>query len=169
MNRLWIMPLLFAVACSPATSDTGDTDADTDVAGSGTGRLLLRFTIDPDLAVTMDEPPAGHVWGDLFHAEDITNVGPNDGAVAVASFEAEADLTPVGTTQTTTAVLVTSEPLPIGYYRAAGFLDSDANGAEVHDPEAGDPVTFPANNEFEVLEDQDVEATVEFNLLFPRG
>jgi hypothetical protein len=177
MTRLWIASLLVAAACSSSgnTSDDTDVAADTDVAGSGTGRLLLRFTIDPDLADAMAEPPVGHVWGDLYNADDIDNLGPKkddrgNELPSVLSYEAATvDITPDGTTQTSSEVLFTTEPLPVGYYRAAGFLDSDGNGADTTSPEEGDPVTFPANNEFEVLEDQDVEATIEFNLLYPKG
>lgn len=177
MNRLLIASLLLATACTGGTSSKDDTDvaADTDVAGSGTGRLLLRFTIDPDLADVMAEPPVGHVWGDLYNADDIDNLGPKKDESGVEfppvlSYEAASvDITPDGTTQTTSEVLFTTEALPIGYYRAAGFLDSDGNGADTTSPEEGDPVTFPANNEFLVLEDQDVEATIEFNLLYPKG
>lgn len=176
MTRLSIVLLAFAAACSgTASQDDTDVTADTDVAGSGTGRLLLRFTIDPDLADVMAEPPVGNTWGDLYKAEEIDNLGPlkDDEGVefaAVLSFQGTAiDLTPDGTTQTTSAVVFTTEPLPVGYYRAAGFLDSDGNGADTTSPEEGDPVTFPASNEFEVLEDQDVDAIIEFNLLYPKG
>lgn len=177
MPRFSIALLLLTAACSGSADPKDDTDvaADTDVAGSGTGRLLLRFTIDPDLADAMAEPPVGHVWGDLYNADDIDNLGPKkddsgNELPSVSSYEvALADLTPDGATQTTTEVLFTTAALPVGYYRAAGFLDSDGNGAETTSPEEGDPVTFPANNEFEVLEDQDVEAVIEFNLLYPKG
>ena len=35
------------------------------------------------------------------------------------------------------------------------------------DPDNGDPVTFPSDNEFEVLEDADTEVVVTFSLLNP--
>lgn len=173
MRNLALLALsALLLGCSSANDTGSDTDdtTDTDVAGSGMGRLVLRFTIDADLADAMAEPPVGTVHGDLFRAEDINNLGPIGDAEAVGSFRSEAvDITPDGHTDTVSTVSFTSELLLVGFYRAAGFLDSDDNGDETSDPDAGDPVTFPANNEFEVLSDQDVDAVIEFNLLYPTG
>jgi len=159
--------LLLASACAGSSETTDDTDTtDTTPAGSGTGVLAIRFTIDEDWKAAMQEPAVGRFWGELYNSDDVTGIGPNEGAVAyesiyIASVDLTADLGP-------TEVLFTSGPLPIGYATVLGFMDSDGNATdEAANPDSKDPVTLPNENEFEVLEDVTTEVDVFLGFLNP--
>ena len=67
-----------------------------------------------------------------------------------------------------TDALTTVADLPAGWVTILGFVDSDANAQETGgDPDSGDPVTLPPQNEFEVLADTETSVTVYFGLLYP--
>lgn len=171
------------LACAPSAdgdADTADTAADT-AADSGadsgadtdatatTGTLAVRFRIDDDWgdAVLADgESLVGNYWGDFYRSDDVTGIGPNEGAVALASIQAtDVDLTDY---TNGTEVLITLEDVPAGWVTALGFFDSDGN-ADVNspNPDSGDPVTLPNENEFEVIGGETTEATIYFGFRNP--
>jgi hypothetical protein len=160
-----IIPILL-IACAGSGDAEPTDDTDTTPAGSGTGRLAIRFTIDEDWKAAMQEPAVGRFWGDIYNADDVTGIGPNEGStpyesVYVDVVDLTADLGP-------TEVLYTSGPLPIGYASVLGFMDSDANASDgAPGPDAKDPVTLPNENEFEVLEDVTTEIDVFLGFLNP--
>ena len=83
----------------------------------------------------------GNVWGSVFRAQDVTGLGPKEGAQAVASFAFEdVDLRDPENLQSYTI----ETKLPVGEYQLLGFIDIDANAdPEDADPDPGDPVTLP--------------------------
>ena len=168
MRPLALILLGLAAACTasaPADDDTDTTDADTSCGdvSAGTGCLALRFQIDDALEAQLEEDPIGPFNGSLYKAEEATALGPVDGAEAIASIEVDSvDLTPLGDK---TEILWTSDPLPAGFVRVLGFVDSD--GSDPSGPDYKDPVTFPPLNEFEIVAGQLSEGTVFFSLLNP--
>jgi hypothetical protein len=161
--RTLILPLMFLAACKdPEPGGADDTDPP---AGSGTGTLAARFTIDDDWRAAMDEPAAGPFRGSAYLSDEVTAIGPDEGAESVADVFVEAvDLTSGAPTE----ILWRSEALPVGWVTILGFLDSDGNatpGSE--DPDERDPVTLPNENEFEVLEDVETEISIHFGFLNP--
>lgn len=128
------------------------------------GRFRVRF----DASTTVREsdqltsPLRGHVWGDVFRAEDVTLGGPNEGAVAVASFEYE----DVDITAGQSVEFPLDAELPAGAYQLLGFMDIDMNAVEPS-PDAGDPVTLPIGRYSLECESQPI--VVEFALLLPEG
>lgn len=155
----------FGAAVLIAAGCSGSSPAETDVTGSGTGTLALRFAIDDDWHAAMSEPAKGPFWGSIYLADEVTGAGPVEGAVALWSIEvAEVDLT----SGAPTAALHVTGALPIGWVTVLGFMDSDGNAlVDAPDPDDDDPVTLPNENEFEVLEDAETEVEVFFGLLKP--
>jgi hypothetical protein len=165
-----VLAALLLGACTKGEADTaGDTSAEllADLE-PGTGRLLVRFEMDDAL---WEQWPDGEVavgpfWGSVYLADDVTGVGPVDGAESLESISAVVvDMRDGGGP---TGVLITTGALPTGWVTILGFVDTDANAdSEDPDPDNKDPVTVPSQNEFEVLERRESEAMVVFNLLNP--
>lgn len=161
--------LMFLPGCEKAGS--GDTAADKgeateDPGGSpettfGNGTLGLRFSIDDDVAESMDVPPAGVFFGEIYDAEDVTGLGPNDGAVALTGFTVTLDLAVDGTHSD---VVYTTPLFEIAEVTVLGALDVDESG----DASGGDPITLPHLTSFDVLEGTS-EVVVELNMLYPGG
>lgn len=168
--RSWTFVTLLLAACTtadPTDDDTDETDVetdDTDVAPT-TGRLAIRFSIDPfvEEAMPEGEEPIGTFHGSIWNADDVTVTGPVDGAVDLEGLEAELDLVAADPSP----VLITSGELDAGYVRILGFLDADGNATDAPDPDDKDPVTLPEQNEFEVIAGETTEITVLFGLLNP--
>lgn len=162
--------LALVLACSgKTTDDTADSKAPADDSASeGVGRLSLRFAIEPDYLPILEshgELPSGAFYGSFWRGDQVTGAGPDEGAEDLGGIELElVDLSPEGGP---TAVLMTSEDLPATEIVVLGFLDTDNNGAETHDPDEGDPVTLPADNDFDVVAGANTEVTVFFGLLNP--
>ena len=157
------MFLLAMLACSElpvvATGDTGT------VVTSGVGKLALTFRLDSDYMAVMDEDPVGTFYGSLWRGSEVSGIGPEAGAVDLGGIRVDLDLLPEGGP---TAVLFTSEDLPVEPVVVLGFLDSDDNadpGSPGPDPNA--PVTQPGQNEFLVAGDTVTEVEVFFGLLNP--
>ncbi|MDP6943632.1 MAG: hypothetical protein QF464_05735 [Myxococcota bacterium] len=56
------------------------------------GKLALRYTIDPDFVDVMAEPARGVFYGRIFNAEQVTALGPDDGAEPLDEIEHALDL-----------------------------------------------------------------------------
>lgn len=139
--------------------------SDDSTAPAPMGTASLNFSIsngarqNPGLV----DPLQGAVYGSLFKSEEVTLAGPIDGAADVASVEVgSVDLVAVAPS----AERWSSPKLPPGMYTFLGFFDVDGNGAASKDPDAGDPVTLPLTNKFEVTADETVEFEVQFDLIF---
>lgn len=160
--------LLIALACADKdgtdTGEPGETGETGDTAG-GEGTLALTFALDPDYMAIMEEEPVGTFYGSFWRDEDVSSIGPAEGAEDLGGIRVEGiDLRPDGGP---TSVLFTSGPLS-GSVVVLGFLDSDAN-ADPDDPSPDDkdPVTLPADNEFEVVPGQETTVEVFFGFLNP--
>jgi hypothetical protein len=127
------------------------------------GSLALAFSVTNGVKVNPNlvDPLTGTIYGAVFLASEVTLTGPKDGVEEKASVQLDAvDLT----TASVSADKWQSEPLPVDKYIFLGFMDLDGNGAETHEPDAGDPVTLPIND-FDVVADQTVDITVQFDLV----
>ena len=145
-------------------TDSGDTARDSGENPGptyGNGTLGLRFAIDDDVAESMDTPPAGAFLGVVYDSEDVTGIGPNDGAIPLAEFTVTLDLAVDGTPSD---VVYTTPVLQSAEVTVLGTLDVDASG----DATGGDPITLPHQTKFDVLEGTS-EVTVELNMLYPGG
>jgi hypothetical protein len=160
---------LLLAACPTAGDDDDSAIDDDDATGDDddgtptTGTLALTFEIDEDWAAEMDEPAIGPFSGNVYNADEVTGAGPDDGAVVLASiYVAEVDLTSLGPT----SVLFTTKEIPTGWVNILGFIDSDGNAGPDENPDDGDPVTLPNQNEFELV-GPDTTANVFFGFLNP--
>jgi len=158
-----------SLGCAGSKSDTaGAGDGDTAPAPTE-GVLALRFAIDSDYAAQLadiGESPRGTFYGSFWRGEEVTGTGPVEGATDLGAIEVSGiDLSPDGASS---AVLFTSGALPVGEVVVLGFLDTDANStAADRGPDAKDPVTLPADNDFDVVGGETTEARVFFGLLNP--
>ena len=176
MRRVLFLMLAIAAGlpgCAGKTdsggSDTGGGADGTDGGGvplTGVGQLALTFAIDSDYAAAMDEPPSGTFYGSFWRGDEVSGVGPDDGAVDLGGVQVD-DLTlPLDGSGTT--VVFTSADLPTGEVVLLGFLDSDGNTDPANPgPDAKDPVTLPSDNDFDVVDGAVTEVRVFFGLLNP--
>jgi hypothetical protein len=154
--------ILFLLACAEdppleSKTDTGELPM--------TGKISLRYSIDPDLVDVMDESARGVFYGQIFDADQVTALGPDEGAEPLDSVEHQVDL---GDGTIPTELRHTSVPLTVDKVVVLGFLDSDENAAETGmDPDGGDPVTLPGENSFDVVMDATTAVTVELGMLYP--
>jgi hypothetical protein len=161
--------LMLLPGCKKAgSSDTAaDKGAATHASGGspettfGNGTLSLRFSIDDDVAESMDMAPAGVFLGEIYNAEDVTGLGPDEGAVPLADFTVTLDLAADGTPS---GVVYTTPLIEIAEVSVLGTLDVDESG----DASGGDPITLPHLTSFDVLEGTS-EVVVELNMLYPGG
>ncbi len=153
------MTLLFLLAC---TGDTTTVDSNPPTEGT----LALSFRLDDDWIPEMDEDPVGTFIGSFWHGYDVEGTGPVEGAESLEDIRVEGvDLSDGGGP---TTVLYVSGLLPAEEIVVLGFLDSDANAVEGDEgPDDGDPVTLPADNDFDVIAGAETAAEVYFDLLNP--
>jgi hypothetical protein len=152
--------LLVMLGCGD--KDTAATDSG---GGSATeGTLALTFRIDSDYQAQMDEAATGTFYGAYWLADEVTSLGPEEGAVSLGSIEVSLDLT----ADNPSTVLLTSPALPAVEVVILGFLDSDAN-ADPSDPspDTKDPVTLPTQNDFDVVGGEETTVEVFFGFLNP--
>lgn len=164
--------LVLALGCRDKGADdtaepaeTGETGETGDTGPAGEGQVAVTFAMDPDYIDVMDEVPVGRFWGTIWRGEDVTGVGPNDGAEGLEDIYIESLDVTGG--RTPTAVLHTSGALPAGEICVLGFLDSDNNSDESASPDEGDPVTLPGDNRFTVVADETTTIEVFFGFLNP--
>ena len=139
-------------------------DAGCDQLGDPTIQLAAQGTLDMTFKagkVVLDSkdlkvPLKGTIRCSIFHAADVTVVGPNDGAKSIQDFSVEnADL------QAATAPTFTSQLLTAGQYQVLCAQDLDNSG----DASKGDPVTLPIGGQEVACNKNPV--IIEFSLLNP--
>jgi len=156
--------LTLSVGCTAkTTSDSGAHSPDSAAMAepeAGSGSIAIRFAIDGDLAESMDVSPTGMFLGEIYDAEDVSAIGPADGAIPLEalsiSMNLEVDGSPSG-------ILYTSGVLDPEQVTVLGTLDVDESGGA----SGGDPVTLPGVNTFTVYSDLTEEVVVEFTLGYP--
>lgn len=128
------------------------------------GTIELSFSVARGVRrnPNLEDEFLGSVYGSIFRRADVTVTGPMDGAESFGDVEvAGVDLRE----DEVSAQVWLSEPLPPDDYVFLGFYDIDGNGAESKDPDAGDPVTIPTANEFDIRADEAIGLKVRFDLL----
>ncbi len=106
------------------------------------GRFKIKFDASSTVRMSrsLDGPLRGNIWISVFHAADVTIVGPNEGAVAVADLQFQnVDLTD----RANLMEYVTDLDLSAGQYQILGFIDIDGNAGTEGEPDVNDPVTLP--------------------------
>ena len=152
---VWAMLL----ACG-GPDDSGDSAAPIPTSGT----LAVSFRIDSDYQALMDEPAVGTFYGAWWRSEDVSGIGPAEGASSLGDIRVDGVDLQAGPT----GVLLVTGPLPIQDVVALGFLDSDGNAdPNSPDPDEGDPVTLPGQNVFTVVGGEESAAEVFFGLLNP--
>lgn len=141
----WIGLLGLALAaCSgddPTDGPAGHSGSTTTPTGPVT--VGLSIDLDPDLIAAMAEPAAGVFRGSVFAEDQATSFGPIEGAVSLQDFTTEPlDFGTAGGTLETTTEL---GPLDPQILWVLGCFDGDDN-----DCDAGDPITVPNENKFQV-------------------
>lgn len=129
-----------------------------------TGMVSMTFALSNGAKASpaLVDPLKGTVYGSLYKQEDVTAAGPISGAMEVASVEvADVDLT----TLDVSAEMWMSSEVPVGSFTFLGFFDLDANGTPTYEPDAGDPVTLPSANKFDVTAGQETDLTATFDLV----
>ncbi len=168
-SALLLSSLLIGCTPAPAGDDDDSAVANDDDSAPTEGTLAVSFAIDEDWydrVVNNGDPVVGPFWATIFDADDVTGVGPEDGAREYGDvYVEEVDLSVRGEA---TGVLFITKPLPATWVTILGFMDVDGNSVEDdRDPDEGDPVTLPNRNEFEVLAGEEAPAEVFFNFLNP--
>ena len=131
-----------------------------------TGDVRLNFSVSSSVRSSpyLDDDLLGTVYGGIFHVQDVSVLGPVEGAVSLASVELEG----VDLREAEASVVFWSGTLDPGSYVFLGFFDVDGNGEELAEtnPDNGDPVTLANTNAFEIDKGGSSELQVEFNLLY---
>ena len=166
--RFLALLLLLTPGC-PAQGDDDDSSVagdDDDATGEGTGALALTFRIDEDWAAAMDEPAMGPFRATIYFSDQVTGIGPDDGATELESvFVETVDMTGA---DFSTGVLYTTGQLPATWVTVLGYVDSDLSSTGPdYGPDDGDPVTLPNDNEFLVVAGETTEVEVLFDFLNP--
>lgn len=156
------MRLAFIAACLALVSGCSSSDDGEKTEPGGTTVLKFSVTNTVKSSPNLVDPLSGAVYGALWISEDVSVTGPSDTAVSQGSIEVTGvDLTSADESTATW----TSEKLAPGMYTFLGFFDVDGNGSETRDPEAGDPVTLPVTNKFEIVDGKETPLTVKFDLV----
>lgn len=146
VNRL--RPMQFLPYTQPFEIPAEFPGSDSDCASLGSEPAAQGYfdvTFDASSTVrnsrALDGELKGNVWGSVFRAEDVSGLGPREGAQAVASFAFEdVDLTDPDALQTYRI----DAQLTAETYQILGFIDIDGNAdPDAPDPDVGDPVTVP--------------------------
>lgn len=151
----------------PDTLPEPQTCAEVGSTEALSGRFHIRFDASTTVrnSALLTSPLVGNVWGSIYRAEDVTIVGPNEGASPVASFAFE-NVDIQGGLSAETYVIDTL--IPGGNYQILGFMDIDRNADLANaDPDEGDPVAIPIGGFPMRCADEPI--TVEFALLLPAG
>jgi hypothetical protein len=129
------------------------------------GRLQLRFGLAESIRdeARMAKSVRGTAYGDLYPSEEVSVVGPIEGAMKVASIRIAID---VSTNDVSDGQWLSMQLKP-GKYTFLGFFDvNDKSTPDKRRPVSGDPVTLPFTNKFEVKPGQETPGTVRFDLLY---
>jgi hypothetical protein len=154
--------LYFVIGCSgaPKVDDSGSESK------AVSGALELGFQMDTDYMALMEEPPQGNFYGAFWYGDEVSSIGPEDGAISLGSIFVENVVLPED--GSATPPLFVQTDLPIEEVVVLGFLDSDGNADPSNpSPDSKDPVTLPNENDFDVIGDETITATVYFGFLNP--
>lgn len=154
LQLLFLGLIVFATGCGPTVPPLP----------SPAGTVQFRFSVASmvKMSPNLRDPLQGTIYGNVFLQEDVGFDGPRQGAPELGDVEVVVDLRSVETSEE----VFTSEKLPPGKYVFLGFFDVDGNGAESKDPDAGDPVTLPSTNKFEIVDGVESKRAVLFELLY---
>ena len=149
-------------ASTPATTDTDASAAET--AQPTTSTVTIKFSASADVrdSPTLKDPLQGNVYGAIYKSEDVSMMGPIDGAESLIGV----DVMGVDLVGLTFSKATWTGELAPGEYSFLGFFDVDGNGAETKDPDSGDPVTLALTNKFTVTEGEPADVTVIFELVY---
>ncbi len=164
MRPLFTLPLallLLSSACAPKDEPIPDDEKPSVMETKIVVRLKISDGVRSQLK--KDSSIKGTAYGEFFLTEDVTLTGPRKGALAAASLELPIDLK----TDKLSAASWSSKPLTPQTYIFWGFFDiGDKSTPTTRDPVAGDPVTLPFTNKFELAAGQTMPVTVTFDLLY---
>jgi hypothetical protein len=155
MKQAWIL-----VAAIASIGACGSED---DPTTEGTAKLSFGVTNGVRQNINLVDELDGDIYGQLFLSFEVTLTGPIEGA------QPHGDVEMLGVDLTTDEVTVevwTSGMLEQDEYTFLGFFDVDGNGSDTRDPDAGDPVTLPVTNKFDVKPGEEVEITAMFDLVY---
>lgn len=128
------------------------------------GRFLIEFDVPTSVreSENLEGELVGPVWGTIWNDDNVSLLGPRDGAEPVGRFTIdELDLR-----EGPSAPIEIEVDLPAGDYQILGFMDTDGNAAETdNDPDLYDPVMIPARARRLRCDRQPI--TVSFPLLLP--
>lgn len=127
-------------------------------------KFVVRFKISDGVRSQLkkDITIQGTAFGDFYLSEDVTLTGPRKGVVSVTRVELPIDLK----TEKVSVASWTSKPLAAQTYSFLGFFDiGNKSTPMTRDPVAGDPVTLPLTNRFDLAAGQTTTITVSFDLL----
>ena len=161
------MLALLLAACTGAVVDSSGEPPDTadSAAATGPGTLAISVKMEDDLLVDLaadGETAIAMVSGEVYAEADVNPAtGPLDGVVALGEFAVDVDLSIEGGPS---PVVYTTDPLDPQIVYVLGCLDSDLNG---DCGDAGDPVTFPTQNKFQVAAGVESPITMELGLRRP--
>ena len=96
-----------------------NTDTSGTTNGSGMGTLSFQFAMDTDYMAAMDEPAEGNFLWSLYLGEDVTGIGPVEGAVSLASLDVENIVLP--TDGSSTEIMISISDLPVTEVVVLGF------------------------------------------------
>ena len=152
-RKVFVLSLCLGIlSCGSAPVETGD--------------VRLNFSVSSSVRSSpyLDDDLLGTVYGGIFHVQDVSVLGPVEGAVSLATVELEG----VDLRDAEASVSFWSGTLDPGSYVFLGFFDVDGNGDESSEtnPDNGDPVTLANTNAFEIDKGGSSELQVEFNLLY---
>jgi hypothetical protein len=158
--------LLVVGSCTSGdSSDLAETSSEDSSEGLVGGTVTLSFSVSNGVRMgpTLVDPLVGSVYGDIYHATDVTLLGPADGAVAVVSLAVDdVDLTTLDVAVSTW----TSEQLPEGSYMFLGMFDVDGNFEDTDQrPDPGDPVTLPLEA-FDIEVGENTAVLIVFELVY---
>ena len=159
------MLLFFLWGCTAEVKDSAEM-VEQEQNAPQEGTLLFRFAMDVDYMAEMQEAAEGKFHASIYLGDEVSSIGPEEGAESLANVFVENVILP--TDGSATEVLLVVPNLPADEVVVLGFLDSDDN-ADPDDPgpDSKDPVTLPSDNDFDVVGGEETEATIFFGFLNP--
>jgi hypothetical protein len=110
---------------------------------SESGRFVATFDAPEGVrnSASLEGQLMGPVWGSIYRDEDVTLLGPIDGAQPVGSFQ----IPSLDLRDGPSDPIEIDVDLPAGDYQVLGFMDTDGNAATTGEsPDPYDPVMIPS-------------------------
>ena len=110
------------LGCVAESKDSATKDAEPsgEEQGASQGDLLFRFAMDVDYMAEMQEVAAGAFHGSIYLGEEVSSIGPEDGAQALQHIFVEDVVLP--TDGSPTEVLIEIKDLPASEVVVLGFF-----------------------------------------------